>query len=142
MKTLLLANLAVSAALAGLIWTVQVVVYPQFARVGAAEWAGYHAAHSARITIVVGPLMLAEAVLAALLVAAAPAERRLLAVAALALVGFAWSWTALVSVPLHGRLGGRWDAELVAALVRTNWARTLAWTARAALLGVWAARAG
>ena len=140
MKPILLGNLAVCAALVGLIWTVQLVVYPQFARVGAAEWAGYHAAHSARITLVVGPLMLAEAVLAALLFATAPPERRLEAVVSLALVGFAWAWTALVSVPIHGKLGGRWDNALIAALVRTNWARTLAWSARLVLLGWWTAR--
>lgn len=139
MKLVLLGNFAAACALAGLIWTVQVVVYPQFARVGAAEWAAYHAAHSARITWVVGPLMVAEAGLALLLFAAAPAERRALALVALALVGLAWAWTALVSVPLHGRLG-HFDPDAVAALVRTNWVRTAAWTARAGLLGWWLVR--
>jgi hypothetical protein len=34
-------------------------VYPQFGRVGAAEFAAYHAAHARGITYVVGPLMVA-----------------------------------------------------------------------------------
>lgn len=140
MKILLLGNLAVCAALVGLIWTVQVVVYPQFARVGAADWADYHAAHSALITLVVGPLMLVEAALAALLVIAAPAERRIEALVSIGLVGFAWAWTALVSVPLHGKLDAGWNASLIEALVSTNWARTIAWSARLALLGGWVAR--
>lgn len=141
MKTLLLGNLVACAALVGLIWTVQVVVYPQFARVGAAEWMDYHDAHSALITLVVGPLMLAEAALAAGLVVAAPAERRIEALVSLALVVFAWAWTAFVSVPLHGKLDAGWDASLIQSLITTNWARTLAWSARLALLGWWVERA-
>lgn len=137
MNLLLLGNLVVCAVLVGLIWTVQVVVYPQFARVGVAEWGGYHAAHSTRITGVVGPLMVAEACLAAALFLQAPPEREGEALFSLALVAFAWAWTGLVSVPLHGKVGGRWDGALVAALVRTNWARTLAWSGRLLLLGWW-----
>lgn len=136
MKRLLLGNLVVCAMLVGLIWTVQVVVYPQFGRVEA-EWAGYHAAHRLQITWVVGPLMTAEACLAAALFLKAPPEKAGAAWLSAALVAFVWAWTGLVSVPLHDKLGGGWDAALVAALVRTNWARTLAWSARMLLLGWW-----
>ncbi len=111
--------------------------YPLFARVGAAAWGAYHAAHNARITMLVGPWMLGELCCAGALLLVAPPERRLWAVAAAVGVGVAWASTALLSVPLHGRLAGGLDLDQVDALVATNWVRTLAWTARGLLLGAW-----
>jgi hypothetical protein len=59
----------------------------------------------------------------------------------LALVASIWLLTFLVQVPLHGRLAGEGHSpSLVAALVRGNWLRTIAWTARA-ILAVWMLRA-
>jgi hypothetical protein len=141
MRGMLLANTAVCLALVGLIWTIQVVHYPLFARVGPEAWPGYHAAHSARITLLVGPLMCAELFLACGLVAAAPAEDRSMAWLAAALVGVVWLCTVFVSVPLHGRVSAAPDAAALDALVRTNWVRTLAWTLRGGLLLAWVYRA-
>jgi hypothetical protein len=45
-----------------------------------------------------------------------------------------WVSTFLVQVPLHERLRGGYDAELIARLVWTNWWRTAGWTMRAGLL--------
>jgi hypothetical protein len=134
-------NLAVTAVLVGLIWTIQAVHYPAFAEVGAAEFAHFHAAHSARITLLVGPLMLAEAAAAVWLCAqSAPGFDRHLALFCAALVAVVWLSTAVVQVPLHGALpgaSGEARAALVARLVATNWLRTAAWTLRGALL-LWA----
>lgn len=58
-----------------------------------------------------------------------------LAWAAAILVVVVWAATFFVSVPLHNQLGaGGYAAATVAQLVRTNWLRTAAWTARFALL--------
>jgi hypothetical protein len=84
--------------------------------------------------------MLAELLLAGGLVAAVPADRRPLAIVAAGFVGVVWLCTVFVSVPIHGRLAAGLDNEQVAALVRTNWIRTITWTARAALLLGWMAR--
>jgi hypothetical protein len=140
MRGMLLANVSVCLVLVGLIWTIQIVHYPLFARVGAETWSAYHAEHTARITVLVGPLMVAELLLAFGLVAVAPDERRWVAWLAAALVGVAWLSTMLVSVPIHGRIASVPDAEGIAALVRTNWIRTVAWTLRAGLLVAWVAR--
>jgi hypothetical protein len=140
MTPLLLANTAVCFVLVGLIWTIQWVHYPLFARVGAEGWSVYHAEHSARITTLVGPLMVAELLLAAALFLAAPPERRGVAALAAGLVGVAWGSTMLLSVPIHGRLGDGLDLGQVASLVNTNWVRTAAWTARGALLLGWTLR--
>ncbi|HND34026.1 MAG TPA: hypothetical protein PLA94_28695 [Myxococcota bacterium] len=141
MKSLLLGNLVVTWMLVGLIWTIQVVHYPLFARVGAAEWARFHAEHSTRITLLVGPLMVAELGLAVALGLGAPPERRVWAWVAAGLVGVAWLSTAFLSVPLHNRLGAGQDLGLIAELVQTNWPRTLAWTLRGLLLLGWVSRA-
>ena len=47
-------------AMMGLIWFVQVVHYPLYAKVGPQAFAEYHALHVSRTTSVVAPLMLAE----------------------------------------------------------------------------------
>ncbi len=136
MKLLLVVNFALALYLIGLIWTVQVVHYPSFGLVGAAEWAAFHRAHTTRMTWVVMAPMVAELLLGGWLAARGGAVAGgWLGWAAFALVLVAWAHTGLVAVPLHNRLAAGPDAVLVAALVRTNWVRTVAWTLRAAILG-------
>ncbi len=133
-------NLGLTAVLVGLIWTIQCVHYPAFADVGASEFRRFHEAHSARITRLVGPLMLSEAAAAAWLCAeAGPGFDRELALVCGALVAIAWLSTAFVQVPLHAALpsaAGEERAALIARLVASNWLRTAAWTLRGVLL-VW-----
>ncbi|MFN3596319.1 MAG: hypothetical protein ACK41D_03510 [Rubricoccaceae bacterium] len=119
----------------GAIWIVQLVHYPLFAGVGAAGWAAYEAQHQARITLVVGPPMVAELVTAVLLVLYRPEAFPFWAVlTGLVLVGVLWASTAFVQVPLHDALGRAFDAEAHRRLVATNWIRTAAWTLRAGLV--------
>jgi hypothetical protein len=54
--------------------------------------------------------------------------------AALPGVVVVWASTALVQVPLHERLRGGFDAAVVERLVRSNWVRTVAWSARGVLV--------
>ena len=138
---LFVANLASTWFLAGLIWTIQLVHYPLFDRVGREGFAAYEGAHARMITPLVGPVMLLEAMTAVLLVVSRP--RFVPAWAAwtgLALVGVAWLSTFLLQVPMHGTLARGFDAEAHARLVGTNWIRTAAWSARA-LLCAWCAHA-
>jgi hypothetical protein len=59
----------------------------------------------------------------------------------LALVAVIWLSTFFVQVPLHGRLAREGhSAAVVDSLVRSNWIRTIAWTARA-ILAAWMLRA-
>jgi hypothetical protein len=128
-------SLASSWFLTGLIWTIQVVHYPLFARVGREGFAAYEAAHTRLITVVVGPAMLCEALTAALLVVQRP--RFVPAWAAwtlLALVASIWISTWALQVPMHGVLGRGFDESAHARLVSTNWIRTAAWSARALIL--------
>lgn len=122
--------------LTGLIWTIQVVHYPLFARVGADTFVDYERAHVSKISLVVIPPMLLELATAIFWLAqpgglGSDAERWVGA----ALLGIVWGSTFLLQVPEHDRLGRGLDRAAVRRLVRSNWVRTLAWTARAALLG-------
>ena len=130
-ELVLLAHLGATLALVGLIWTVQVDLYPLFARVGRAAFREYHAAHTARITVVVLPLMATELVTGAMLVFSPPdAMARLPFVIAFGGILLAWASTVFIQVPLHGVLGEEFSAEAQGKLVTTNWLRTFSWTAR------------
>jgi hypothetical protein len=115
-------NLALAAYMTGVIWVVQVVLYPSFALVGEADWAAYHAAHSRRITPVVAPAMLAHPLVALALLAERPG---VLAAVNLALAGGLLLVTATVFARLHARL----TRSTVDRLVRRNAPRAVAWTA-------------
>lgn len=131
---LLIAQLATTCYLTGLIWLVQIVHYPLMAKVGPERFAEYERLHAAWITPVVGPAMLVEAALAALLLVQRPAAVPAWAAwTGAGLVALVWAVTFLVSVPCHSVLAQGFDAATHDRLVATNWIRTLAWTARAGL---------
>ena len=62
MKYVLLAHVAATLFMVGVIWFVQVVHHPLFSRVGPEKFSLYSEAHSRLTTYVVGPPMLVEAV--------------------------------------------------------------------------------
>ena len=135
----LLVQLGTTLPLVGLIWLVQIVAYPLFARVGAAEFSAYHQAHSRLITFVVAPLMMGElafAIAGAIFVDGSLPRGAAWLGAALAVA--TWLMTMLVSVPQHDILAGGFDSRAHDRLVLTNWLRTLTWTLRGAIL-LWAA---
>lgn len=123
--------------LTGLIWLVQLVHYPLFARIAAADFVAYEREHCRRIGPLVLPLMLAELALALRLpFATHDATDRILAFAGIGLLAVVWASTFFVQVPCHQRLEQQYDAATIARLVATNGWRTAAWTVRA-VLAVW-----
>ena len=131
MEYLLLAHLAATLFMVGLIWFVQIVHYPLFARVGEEGFQLYSEAHSRLTSYVVGPPMLLEAETALLLVIRRPEGVPLyLALAGLTLVAVIWLSTALLQVPRHTALGSGFDRSAWRGLVGTNWIRTAAWSVR------------
>jgi hypothetical protein len=137
MKGLVLAHLAATLTMFGVIWVIQLVHYPLMRGVGVDGFVAYEAQHQVRITWIVFPAMAVELVTAFWLVFERPAAWPAWALwIGLALVGVVWLSTAFVQVPLHGRLGEGFDAGAHTRLVATNWIRTAAWTGRAGL-AVW-----
>jgi hypothetical protein len=120
---------AATFGMTGVIWLVQLVQYPGFARVGTGGFSGYHAHHCRAIGWVVGPLMILE--LATAVILAYAAEPSLFWRGMLGALIAIWLSTALLQGPLHNRLSREGaQPDLVRALVRTNWIRTLLWLAR------------
>jgi hypothetical protein len=137
----LLVALGSTWAMTGLIWVIQLVHYPIFDSIeqgfDGSGWARFTHHHTTSISFVVGPLMLAEGITGLWLVASPPADTsRLLPLIALGLMGIAYGVTAFVSAPLHGQMSERFDAQLHARLLSTNWIRTAAWSCRAGVLFV------
>ena len=141
MNYFLLAHLAATLYMVGVVWFVQVVHYPLFSRVGPEKFSLYSEAHSRLTTYVVGPPMLAEAATALLLVFRRPEGVPLAAaLIGLALVVVVWLSTALLQVPRHTTLGSGFDRRAWSGLVLSNWVRTVAWSARGGLVLWMAAR--
>ena len=134
MSAVLIANLASTLFMTGLIWFVQIVHYPLFAAVGSDAFAAYSRSHQALTTFVVGPPMLLEALTAGILVFARPAGiPAWMPWTGLALVAVIWLSTATLQVPAHTRLSAGFDPAVGASLVATNWIRTIGWSLRAVL---------
>jgi len=87
-----------------------------------------------RTTLVVAPLMLTELATAIWLALWPPAPQLVwTTTTGLVLIVVVWLSTGLWQVPCHRQLERGLDPVSVRRLAATNWARTLAWTARAAL---------
>jgi hypothetical protein len=127
----LLVHLAATFYMVGVIWFVQVVHYPLFAKVGATGFAAYSRTHSRLTGFVVGPPMLVEAATAVALVVYRPeGVSALLAWTGLVLLALVWASTALLQAPRHQTLGRGLDPASHRFLVASNWVRTVAWSAR------------
>lgn len=127
-----IAHFVLTCAMAGLIWFVQIIHYPLFRRVPAAGFATYEREHTRRAGLLIGPLMLGELATGLALLAVWRPWQLVLATGVLLMI---WISTFAIQVPLHGRLRHGLDSGAVRALIRTNWIRTVGWTARALLLG-------
>ncbi len=121
----------------GIIWLVQLVQYPMFEYLDRATFTRSHAFHTSVIGLVVGPGMLIELVLSALILwRRGPSDWP--ALGGFALVIMLWAVTFFVMIPLHNRLAIEgFQAEVHHALVNWNWLRTLAWTARGSIAAFW-----
>ena len=135
---LLLVHLVATSVLAGMVWVVQLVVYPAFRTVGpTAAWAAYHRRHSTAMATVIALPWAVQGLTVALLLIRRPGPLVLLTAALAAATVLV---TVAVSVPLHTRLGDGYDDALARRLISTNWWRTAAWTAGTACAAVLAAR--
>ena len=139
---LFLATFVCCLFMTGLIWFVQIVHYPLFAAVGADVIKEYAAVHANRTTFVVMAPMLIELGTAVLLVMMRPAEgtiglsmTSLEGITSLALVGIIFCSTAFLQVPDHDTIQRTGSMAAVTHLVRSNWIRTIVWSARSVLLG-------
>lgn len=132
MRALLVLQAVASLNLMGLIWCIQLVHYPMFARLERANFGSSLVWHGRAITPLVGPWMLLELVCALYLWAFPPGPSLCYSAGAW-LVGGIWVSTGLLQVPLHGRLCRGFDEQAWRSLVRSNWIRTVLWSLRGGL---------
>lgn len=133
MDLLFLIHAAATWAMVGVIWVVQVVVYPAFADVPPAAFPEYERGHQRRMSIALAVFAPVELV-TALLVFLVPGDvPRWLPLVAGMLLAALWISTGLFYAPLHGRLAEGHDLGRIRLLVRTNWARTIGWTMRSVM---------
>ena len=134
---ILLLNCISTWAMVGLIWLIQVVHYPLFAKVGEQQFDEYSKDHQRLITFVVLPIMFVELATAFLLWSFRPnGIPDMLVVTGIALVVLIWGSTFLIQVPQHGKLLNGYDLRVCQQLVLGNWIRTIAWSVRG-LISAW-----
>jgi hypothetical protein len=114
----------------GVIWLVQLLVYPFFNFLGKKEFDQFHQFHMRQISWLVAPVMVLELATGAWLLFQRPGQLffwNLVSVASL------WFLTAFVNVPTHNQL--QYSSQLSKRnLVVRNWPRTLIWTLRSVFL--------
>lgn len=118
----------------GLIWLIQIVHYPLFARVSQEQFALYEREHSRRITYIVAPLMLSELASGFAITYLLAHAYTFVMVANLVCLIAIWVSTFAIQVPLHQKLDSGFDRSLHSRLVSTNWIRTVCWSVRGILL--------
>ena len=119
----------------GLIWFVQIVHYPLFAKVGRDGFRHYEMEHQRLTTYVVAPLMFIELSSSIMLLWWRPAAvSSTIVFAGISLLGLIWLVTYIVQIPQHASLILSYDASMQRQLVSGNWIRTVAWSARGLLV--------
>ena len=132
MRLVVVGHTLFTLAMFGLMWSVQVVVYPQFRSVDPAGFVTYAADHSTRIVMALALLAPAEVVFAGWLFLEPPTGLNRMAIFLSGLLlAIGWVSTALWYAPLHGRFQGPYDLDRIEQLIATNWFRTILWSARA-----------
>ena len=119
----------------GLIWFVQLVHYPLHGWVGTQTFALYQQKHMQWTSLAVGPAMLIEAA-TTLFLFLYPMQKlpSWAFLVGLILLGIVWLSTAFLQVPAHNQLLHSFNSSAHNTLVWSNWIRTIAWTARGALI--------
>ena len=116
----------------GVIWVVQLCVYPRFEDLDPQKFIGAHQRHCRGIGLVVGPLMMTELVTAVFLVWVANDSWLQWAILFLTLAIFLT--TAIVQAPCHDKLSQGFDQRRCQSLTQGNWLRTGLWSIKAILV--------
>ena len=118
----------------GTIWFCQLAVYPLFAQVGAAGYAGYHRFYTTHILFqVIIPGFLSFVLPIAVLLTLPAGVPVWLAVVNVAMGLIGLGVTVGLEIPRHNRLDHGKDDRLIAELIAYNWPRTVSITVSAGL---------
>lgn len=122
-------NTVIDWALFGVIWIVQLVVYPGFRRIEKSRFVAWHSRYLKVMGYLVGPLMIGQlcfAIWNAFTVGQWISSHTHY----LGLVALTWIATFRMVVPIHDNLQDRGnEPKLIKQLVLANWPRTVLWSA-------------
>lgn len=134
MDALLFTHVALTWAMVGFAWTIQLVQYPMMALVPPEAFPAFERVHQRRVVRVLAVFGVAEVVTAGwLFLVPGTLPRAALLVAGMVLAVI-WIATGTYFAPLHGRLARGFDVALHKRLVVTNWIRTVLWTLRGVMV--------
>ena len=109
-----------------LIWIVQLVIYPGLCYYKNEDLGKWHKIYTQRIGVIVGPLMIAQLVVAILQLLKI---QNLYTWGSITIVLITWILTFLIFVPLHNSIKpDKSCEEITTSLVKKNWWRTTLWT--------------
>lgn len=126
------ANRAISFALLGLIWIVQLVHYPAFQFIDRDRFQEFEDFHTRRISFIVAPLMILELLLAVLLLVGSSYSIGYIFLSII--VVLIWLSTIFLSVPCHKELAIDKNDVIIKRLIITNWFRTILWSIKGVVL--------
>lgn len=131
-RPLLIAHLASTLFMVGLIWTIHIVHYPLFAYVGESTYIAFQTQHVDRIgKLLLLPWLIEGITLLGILFLAFLGNHRDLRLPAF-LNGFGMAIALVISgvwsAPAHGKLADGFDQDIHNQLMNANLVRTLAWT--------------
>lgn len=114
----------------GIIWLVQLDVYPMLTKVGEKEFEIIHQFHMNKISLVVAPVMFLELVTAVAIFYLS--NHRIFLFNLMGVIGL-WIWTFFANIPSHNKLSYQ-SLGSKRSLVLLNWPRTIMWSLRLTLL--------
>ena len=124
--TLDLARLLVDFGFVVLIWAVQLVIYPSFNYYSKENLFTWHKSYTARVTLIVLPLMFSQLILATIQLFS---FQNWYSVSSILIIVILWLLTFLVFVPLHQGIDNEKPVkDACLKLVKINWSRTILWT--------------
>jgi len=127
-QSLYLLNLFLSSFMCGVIWLVQILIYPSFKL---ATDRKYHEFHIKTISIVVMPIMLMELGASIYLYFMAKSYITLFVLILLIMI---WLSTFFLQVPQHRLVQEDSSPALIEKLISSNWIRSCLWTGKTLLL--------
>lgn len=132
---LLLAQVAATWFMTGLIWFVQIVHYPLYDRVGTDSFVVYERDHCALTTMIVAPVMVTELFTAFAMIVARPRPIGAFeACVGLALLIIIWLSTLFIADSFHGGLSSGFNNQAYHGLLNWNMLRVVLWTMRGLLM--------
>lgn len=130
-ELIVIAHLAATWLLVGVIWTIQLVHYPSFSSIATETYATFQDRHMRSMGQLIGLPWLVEGICVLALFAFAPdTQTRVIATIGglleAVIIGVTIGW----AIPAHTALTAGFDPVAHRTLLRWNWVRTIAWTAR------------